>query len=73
MIQKQRLMKMNKGDEDVFVLIDYNYHWHRIKQNELKKWLEDGSLKEDDLVVYPYKIFKIKKKSHLKLVMEMKK
>ena len=37
----------------------WNQVYHIIKESELKKWLEDGSLEEGDRIVYPNKIMNV--------------
>lgn len=43
-------------------------NWNFIEDDEeLKKWVEDGSLKDDDLIVEIKSIKKAVKKSHIEL------
>ena len=43
----------------VYVLKKEDKYWYKILESELKEWMEDGSLDEGDLVVYPDKVMKI--------------
>ena len=50
----------------IYVLKKDNY-WHEIDEKDLLKWVQDGSITEGDLVVYPEKVFVAKEQKVVKL------
>ena len=50
----------------IYVLKKDNY-WHEIDEKDLLKWIQDGSITEGDLVVYPEKVFAAKEQKVVKL------
>ena len=51
----------------VYILKKVTKYWHEIEEKELNEWLEDGSIEEGDLIIYPKKILAAKRVSEIKL------
>jgi len=51
----------------IYVLKGSNEYWHEIDEGDLPKWVQDGSITEGDLVVYPEKVFVAKEQKVIKL------
>lgn len=47
---------------------DMGKYWHIINEDELGKWLHDGSIDEGDKIVYPDRIMDVILKKELKCV-----
>jgi len=48
-------------------VLEKSKYWHEIDEADLPKWIQDGSITEGDLVVYPEKVFVAKEQKVVKL------
>jgi len=48
-------------------VLEKSKYWHEIDEKDLSKWIQDGSITEGDLVVYPKKVFVAKEQKVVKL------
>ncbi len=51
----------------IYVLKGSKEYWDEIDEGDLLKWIQDGSITEGDLVVYPEKVFAAKGQKVIKL------
>ena len=52
---------------NIFILKTSSYKWYKAEEKELENWLNDGSLAEGDLIVYPQTVKVVKKIVKLKV------
>lgn len=62
---------MNKKQVVVLSKGDFDNSWSIIDEDDLEKWLEDGSINKGDKVVYPNQIMDVVLKKELKCVNEV--
>jgi len=55
-IEPQKIYVLSDGSERT---------WHIIDANDLQLWLNDGSLEDGDIIIYPEKIKVVKSKTTL--------